>query len=216
MINSSISTLPKIDITRSFYSKNNNLIVKVTNKNSYWSVTGAKLMCTPYGFMSAMMYFIIEIEDILGDSIKPLTSMHLSCAKTGIPPNSFKNGLYWLAGCFPEHGFGERFHGGNTSGEYTPETCFKYFCSHFRINEDEANELKAECLKVWNSCAEKNESKYLGNLKVRQVLSDFHKRMEPRWQAENDFLLNGGVEKILDSVRVSFDNENSSSNIRVD
>jgi hypothetical protein len=205
MINASTSTLPLIDITRKFYAKDQILEVTVTNKNLHWSVTGTLQKRTSRGFVETVSGAILNIiEDILGDSIKPLTSMHLSCAKTGVPMHSFGNGLYWLAGCFPEHGFNQKYHGGNGIWHKTSEECFKILCDHFRINENEANELKAECLNAWNSCSGKNEAEFLGNLAVRQVLRNFCNRMEPRWQAENDFLLNGGVDKIFNIVYEEF------------
>lgn len=109
------------------------------NRKPYFSLTGAtwEKDRNGNGWREACGGCIHETLLEHFPHLAPLAALHLSDID-GVPMHAAANGLYWLAGMFPD-GLGETYHGGNGNRYGKPETqeetiarCRKVAESHFR------------------------------------------------------------------------------------
>lgn len=99
-------------------------------------------------------------------------ALHLSDVD-GLPLHAKANGYYWLAGALG--GLGERYHGGNSSPERSPEECLKVFADYMRITPEQADAL----IDAFRG----------GKGAVREQFEAWADAQRPRWKLEADAVI---------------------------
>mgnify|MGYP001491026345 CR=1 FL=1 len=128
-------------------------------------------------------------------SLAFLVSMHLSDSSTGEPMYAEENGFYRLAGACPEATyFGQQYHAGNSERHFplktpppadkpwatteyrrpTADECLESLAGHLRCPIEEARQIKAQCLAVWQATPTATKAKF----------AEIVAAMRPRWAAE--------------------------------
>lgn len=106
-----------------------------------------------------------------------IVALHLS-TWDGVPMHAGANSVYWAAGA--RGGWGERYHGGNSTPAKTPAECLSILASHLRITEAEA---LAMCERIEAACPAEWEDEYGRKMRKDAMQRDCD-AMRPRWKAE--------------------------------
>ena len=156
---------------------------KIGSQKPYFSVTGTLYRRDIKSRNQDMAGCIHDIVLDYYPGMEDIISLHLSDID-GIPMHHATNGYYWLAGTVPG-GLGEEYHGGSGPSGKTPAECFHILCSHLRISEDEARDIRE---KVQNAIALTpgiKEGLYAG----KKCFYEYVDSLKPRWKKEADAII---------------------------
>ncbi len=157
------------------------------NRKPYFSLTGAtwEKDRNGNGWREACGGCIHETLLEHFPHLAPLAALHLSDID-GVPMHAAANGLYWLAGMFPD-GLGETYHGGNADSygrgvnkgkdsRYTAQECREIAEKHFRCTIPQALLDELATAGIFSGLRDKR----------RAIVEAFCETLKPAWKQEAD------------------------------